>query len=67
MKNKNNPLHESFKVSHIAKRYFDKVIPGNKLTKEGARSRYSMSLHLIDLNVLQEVIKEVYQEQKKLF
>jgi hypothetical protein len=67
MKNTNNPLHESFKVSHIAKRYFDKLIPGNKLTKEGARSRYSMSHHLIDLSVLQEVIEEVYQEQLKQF
>jgi hypothetical protein len=62
-----NPLHSAFKVSHIAKRYFDKLLPGNKLTKEGARSRYSMSLHLIDLNVLQEVIEEVYQEQINKF
>jgi hypothetical protein len=67
MRNINNPLHESFKVSHIAKRYFDKVIPGNKLTKESARSRYSMSLHLIDLNVLHEVIEEVYHEQLNKF
>jgi hypothetical protein len=62
-----NPLHSAFKVSHIAKRYFDKLIPGNKLTKEGARSRYSMSHHLIDLNVLQEVIEEVYHEQINKF
>lgn len=67
MSKQDNVLHKAFKASHVAKRYFDKVQPGNKLTRDGAHSRYLMSIHLIDLNVLESVINDIYQEQLKQF
>jgi dTDP-4-dehydrorhamnose 3,5-epimerase-like enzyme len=58
-------IHEGFKRTEVAKRYYAIVTPNNIYTPEQARKQFWQDPN-INWKVLDNVIGTIYQEQKKL-
>jgi putative cell wall-binding protein len=58
-------IHKAYKKGTIAKYYY-KIVRKKDFSNQSALVQFNKDLH-IDWNIVQDVISQIFEEQKKLF